>query len=115
MEASRAMPIHFSQLLGKPALQPSIILRSAEPGKHAPAGDELWLRDQALDRQIVDIEGWRLVRVNDLQLASNRVAGRFCLAGVDTGTRIDDAIDAFVPRPGRSGCRASSDRSGRIP
>jgi len=31
-------------------------------------GDELWLMDQVLDLQIVDTEGRRVVRVNDLQI-----------------------------------------------
>ena len=68
-------------------LQPSIILGGSEPGKYSPAGDELWLRDQVLDQQIVDIEGRRLVRANDLQLVRNGGDGRFFLVGVDTGTR----------------------------
>ena len=68
-------------------LQPSIILRGSEPRKYSPAGDELWLRDQVLDQQIVDIEGRRLVRANDLQLMRNGIEGGFFLVGVDTGTR----------------------------
>ncbi len=127
------MPIHFSQLLGKPVwdaqgrklgrcqdllfaegrrgfpilravalkrrvhpflipaediahLQPSIILRTSEEREYSPSGDELWLREQVLDRQIVDIEGRRLVRANDLQIIRNG-EGRFYLVGVETGTR----------------------------
>ncbi len=128
------MPIHFSQLLGKPVwdaqgrrlgrcqdllfaegrrgfpilralalkgrvhpllipaediahLQPSIILRTSEVREYSPDGDELWLREQVLDRQIVDIEGRRLVRANDLQIIRNGSEGRFYLVGVETGTR----------------------------
>lgn len=44
-------------------------------------GDELWLLDQVLDRQIVDTDGRRVVRVNDLQMM--RVSDQFCLTGVD--------------------------------
>jgi len=51
---------------------------------YQPTGDELWLVDRILDRQIVDTDGRRVVRVNDLQLA--RVGTRYCLTGVDVGT-----------------------------
>lgn len=67
------------------ALYPSIILtvpcEQVEP--YTPRGDELWLIDRVLDRQIVDTEGRRVVRVNDLQVA--RMRDRFCLTGVDVG------------------------------
>ena len=67
------------------ALYPSIILTvpSKEIRPYTPRGDELWLIDRVLDRQIVDTEGRRVVRVNDLQVA--RVRDRFCLTGVDIG------------------------------
>ena len=48
-----------------------------------PAGHELYLKQRALDQQIVDTEGKRLVRVNDLQIA--RKNNRFYLTGVDVG------------------------------
>ena len=47
------------------------------------AGHELYLKQRALDQQIVDTEGKRLVRVNDLQIA--RKNNRFYLTGVDVG------------------------------
>nr|MBC7245529.1 magnesium transporter [Chloroflexota bacterium] len=68
-------------------LSPSIILNIVEPPVYEKRGDELWLARQVLDRQIVDIEGRRLVRVNDLQLARTCPGGPYCLAGVDIGTR----------------------------
>jgi magnesium transporter len=46
-----------------------------------PSGHELPLLDRVLDQQIVDIEGRRLVRVNDLQIA--RAGEQFVLTGVD--------------------------------
>ena len=66
-------------------LYPSIILTvpRAEVKAFSPRGDELWLLDRVLDRQIVDTDGRRVVRVNDLQIA--RVRDRFCLTGVDVG------------------------------
>jgi len=70
-------------------LSPSIILKTATPEPYQPRGDELWLAHKVLDRQIVDTEGRRLVRVNDLQLARVCTADttKYCLAGVDIGTR----------------------------
>ena len=70
-------------------LSPSIILKTSTPTPYRPRGDELWLARKVLDRQIVDTEGRRLVRVNDLQLARVCTTDqtRYCLAGVDIGTR----------------------------
>lgn len=67
-------------------LQPSIILNTSEPPTYQPQGDELWLARNVLDRQIVDTDGRRLVRVNDLQLVRAHPGGPYCLAGADVGT-----------------------------
>ena len=65
------------------SLWPSITLKvgkdQIKPFK--PSGHELPLLDRVLDQQIVDTEGKRLVRVNDLQLALARE--QFVLTGVD--------------------------------
>jgi len=66
-------------------LKPSIILNSAEPPPYQTKGHELWLAKQVLDRQIVDTDGRRLVRVNDLQLVRTCADGPYCLGGVDVG------------------------------
>ncbi|MBM4467099.1 MAG: magnesium transporter, partial [Chloroflexi bacterium] len=62
---------------------------------------------RVLDRQIVDTEGRRVVRVNDLQLA--RVGDQFCLTGVDVGGRgllrrlgLEKAVRAMARALGRS-------------
>ncbi len=60
-----------------------LMLNTTTPAAYTPKGDELWLRRQVLDRQIVDTEGRRLVRVNDLQLV--RRNSHYALAGVDVG------------------------------
>ncbi len=65
-------------------LSPSLILKTTQPAPYSLRGDELYLRKQVLDRQIVDTEGRRLVRVNDLQLTKPN--GRYCVAGVDVGS-----------------------------
>ena len=66
-------------------LWPSITLnrRNEEPLIYHPGGHELYLKQRVLDQQIVDTEGKRLVRVNDLQLA--RKDHLFYLTGVDVG------------------------------
>ncbi len=68
------------------SLYPGIVLNVPleQHVPYQPTGDELWLVDRILDRQIVDTDGRRVVRVNDLQLA--RVGTRYCLTGVDVGT-----------------------------
>ncbi|MDF1520418.1 MAG: CBS domain-containing protein [Brevefilum sp.] len=65
------------------SLWPSITLRvGADRIKaYTPTGHELRLLDRVLDQQIVDTEGKRLVRVNDLQIA--RARELFVLTGVD--------------------------------
>ena len=67
------------------SLYPGIVLktRRSELEPYTPRGDELWLGQHVMDRQIMDTEGRRIVRVNDLQIA--QVRGRFCLTGVDVG------------------------------
>ena len=52
---------------------------------HARADTELWLARQILDKQIVDMDGRRVVRVNDLQLS--QVEGSMLVIGVDIGSR----------------------------
>jgi len=52
---------------------------------HPRADSELWLSRQILDKQIVDMDGRRVVRVNDLQLS--QVDGSMLLVGVDIGGR----------------------------
>ncbi|NLT74746.1 MAG: magnesium transporter [Chloroflexi bacterium] len=67
-------------------LSPAIILNVVDPQAYELRGDELFLRRQVLDRQIVDVEGHRLVRVNDLQLTRVDAGGRYYLTGVSVGT-----------------------------
>ncbi len=50
-----------------------------------PDEDAIWLARDVLDKQIVDTDGRRVVRVNDLQLSP--VSGQLLLVGVDIGGR----------------------------
>lgn len=66
-------------------LWPSITInrRAEDPMLYKPTGHELHLKQRVLDQQIVDTEGKRIVRVNDLQIA--RKENSFHLTGVDVG------------------------------
>lgn len=52
---------------------------------YGPREGELSIGSQILDRQIVDVEGHKLVRANDLRLA--RTNGHYRLIGVDIGSQ----------------------------
>lgn len=94
------------------SLWPSITLKVGV-GKirpYQPSGHELPLLDRVLDQQIVDMEGKRLVRVNDLQIA--RAGEQFVLTGVDvSGTgllrrlgleKVGRTLGQVVNRPPKS-------------
>ena len=63
----------------------SLKLEAGGLQQHARNESELWLSRQILDKQIVDMDGRRVVRVNDLQLS--QVDGNLLLVGVDIGSR----------------------------
>jgi CBS domain-containing protein/sporulation protein YlmC with PRC-barrel domain len=94
------------------SLWPSITLKVgvSKIRPYQPSGHELPLLDRVLDQQIVDMEGKRLVRVNDLQIA--RAGEQFVLTGVDvSGTgllrrlgleKVGRTIGQAVNRPPKS-------------
>jgi sporulation protein YlmC with PRC-barrel domain len=65
------------------SLFPSIALKV--PGEsikpYVTVGNELYLGQQVLDHQIVDVEGKRVVRVNDIQIAFSK--DNYVVTGVD--------------------------------
>ena len=63
----------------------SLKVDAANLQPHTRVESELWLARQILDKQIVDMDGRRVVRVNDLQLS--QVDGSMLLVGVDIGSR----------------------------
>jgi CBS domain-containing protein/sporulation protein YlmC with PRC-barrel domain len=58
---------------------------SIEPAPTSPVADRVHLGQEILDRQIVDIEGAKLVRVNDLHFLETK--GQLRVAHVDVGLR----------------------------
>jgi len=66
-------------------LAPTISLakRLQDIVRYLPGEHDLYLARDVLDKQIIDTDGVRVVRVNDLELA--RVNGHFYVANVDIG------------------------------
>ncbi len=52
---------------------------------YRPGDDDLSLRHDVLDRQIVDVQDYRVVRVSDVRLAE--CGNQFCVVGVDASLR----------------------------
>ncbi|NLN70687.1 MAG: magnesium transporter [Chloroflexi bacterium] len=94
------------------SLWPSMTLRVGVDRikPYQPSGHELLLLERVLDQQIVDTEGKRLVRVNDLQIA--RAGDQFILTGVDVSgvgllrrlglERIGRSIGNVLKRPAQT-------------
>ncbi len=57
--------------------------RLTEIVPYQPSEHDIFLARDVLDKQIIDTDGMRVVRVNDLELA--RVSGQFYVANVDVG------------------------------
>jgi len=66
-------------------LFPSVALNvpHAKVNAYQEKGNEIYLNKQILDHQIVDVEGRRVVRVNDIQIAFTK--NEYVLTGVDVG------------------------------
>ena len=70
-------------IFNKRVISVNVLKKELQPADSAPS-DILIIRD-LLDKQIVDINGAKLVRVNDLRLGD--VSGKMCLVAVDIGLR----------------------------
>ncbi len=77
------VPWDSVNLFNRRVISVNALIREIGPSSVAPA-DILIFRDM-LDKQIVDINGAKLVRVNDLKLAD--IKGRLCLVAADIGFR----------------------------
>jgi CBS domain-containing protein/flagellar motility protein MotE (MotC chaperone)/sporulation protein YlmC with PRC-barrel domain len=77
------IPWEQVNLFNKRVISANVLKKDLQPADSAPS-DILIVRD-LLDKQIVDINGAKLVRVNDLRLGD--VNGKMCLVAVDIGFR----------------------------
>ncbi len=77
-----AIPMSDVAVLVAPAVP--LNRRRAEITPYLPGPTDLYLMRDVIDKQIIDTDGVRVVRVNDLELA--RVNQHFYLANVDIGT-----------------------------
>ncbi len=75
--------IPWSQVNSLIEPQIRLTVKQSELQTYIPQPDELLLRRDILDKQIVDTQGFRVVKVNDLQLAQIKKTVR--LVGVDIG------------------------------
>ncbi len=77
------IPWDLVNLFNRRVISVNLITSALQPSPIAPT-DILIFRDM-LDKQIVDINGAKLVRVNDLKLGD--VSGKMCLVAADIGLR----------------------------
>lgn len=75
----RIIPWSHIRSIEEPHIQ--LTVNQSEMGSYEPRSDELLLRRDILDKQIVDTQGFRVVKVNDLKLAQIKRTAR--LVGVD--------------------------------
>lgn len=80
-------PMAFSWRLVRPFDGKDVVLRTTHARLNLlpPKEDDIWLARDILDKQIVDTDGRRVVRVNDLQLSN--ISGKLVVVGVDIGGR----------------------------
>ncbi len=62
-----------------------IILQRPASAPYVPRGQEVYLSRDVLDKQVIDTNGFRVVRVNDLELA--KIGDDYRLVNVDIGSR----------------------------
>jgi magnesium transporter len=75
--------------------------------EYVPQEHDVWLKRDVLDRQIVDVHDYKVVRVNDVRFVE--IPGRVCLLGVDASTRgllrelgiewVADSLRKLVKKP----------------
>jgi hypothetical protein len=74
-----------------------VVLRTAtlDLGRFERRAEEVLLKHDVLDHQLINVDGARLVRANEIELA--RVEGWWRVVGVDTGPR--GGLRRLLPRP----------------
>jgi CBS domain-containing protein/sporulation protein YlmC with PRC-barrel domain len=63
----------------------SLTVRKDRIVQYTPREDDIWLKKSVLDRQIVDVHDYKVVRVNDIRFIETQ--GKVYLLGVDASTR----------------------------
>ncbi|HKF79113.1 MAG TPA: CBS domain-containing protein [Candidatus Dormibacteraeota bacterium] len=83
----RNLVIPWSQVRTFAAATREVVLRIPleEVERHEADPNEIWLARDVMDKQVVDTDGRRVVRVNDLQLVES--GGVLLLVGADIGLR----------------------------
>lgn len=79
----RAIPWHGIALFNPVIISVSGLERHIQP--YSPKEGEILVRRDILDKQIVDVNGAKVVRVNDVKLGSHK--NLLCIFSVDTGIR----------------------------
>ena len=79
--ADRIISIEDVAVLIAPGIPLKVRLENLRP--HSPTEDDLWLIRDVLDKQIIDMNGVRVVRVNDLEIT--RVNDSIFVSNVDIG------------------------------
>jgi len=82
---SRELVIPWSSVRAIAGREVALRVARDEVEKYPASPDEVWLARDVLDKQIVDLDGRRVVRVNDLQLTE--VRGELLLVAADIGIR----------------------------
>ncbi len=77
-----AVPLSCVAAMVRPAVVLSKAVRDVEA--YVPAEHDLFVARDVLDRQIIDVNGIRVVRANDVELT--RVSGAYYVANVDIGS-----------------------------
>lgn len=79
----KTIPLSYVENLGPAEITLNTLINKVKPCEIA-TGD-LWLARDVLDKQIVDLEGTRVVRANDLRFGS--INGKLHVLGIDVSTR----------------------------
>ncbi len=85
----------------------SLPVRRDRISAYSPKQDDIWLKKSVLDRQIVDVHDYKVVRVNDVRFVET--PGQVRLLGVDASTRgllrelgvewVSEILRALVGKP----------------
>lgn len=88
---------------GTEDLAGNIIILQTQPQAYTETGGEIYLARDVMDKQVIDVEDHRMVRVNDLELG--RIGSDYRLLNVDIGGRgllrrlgIEDLAETIVER-----------------